>query len=213
MSAAITLTTSQNVLSQLSALSQKPSNQDVEETSSYSNTIENKPSTSNSIDELRYSTKITSINPEEVRLLYNQIKAKANYELEAYNITNKKLEPFDYLSNNIDEIIDYPIDVKIERDEIEMAILYNSLGINYLDVKRIEVRMELLEIAKEEVSQSAKTGDITKNQQQSLNKVIKGNMESLLEQKQNILERKNITENEDLLLEQVKRSSAVIANE
>lgn len=213
MSAAITLTTSQNVLSQLSALSKKSSNQDVEETSSYSRNIENKSSTSNSIDELRYSTKISSINKEEVRILFNEIKAKANSELEAYNITNKKLEPFDYLSNNIDEIMEYPIEVKIERDEIEMAILYNSLGINYLDVKRIEVRMELLEIAKEEVSQSAKTGDITKNQQQSLNKVIKGNMESLLEQKQNILERKNITENEDLLLEQLKRSSAVIAHE
>lgn len=213
MSAAITLTTSQNVLSQLSALSQKSSNQNVEETSSYSSTLEHESSTSNSIDELRYSTKISSINKEEVRILFNEIKAKANSELEAYNITNKKLEPFDYLSNNIDQIMEYPIEVKIERDEIEMAILYNSLGINYLDVKRIEVRMELLEIAKEEVSQSAKTGDITKNQQQSLNKVIKGNMESLLEQKQNILERKNITENEDLLLEQLKRSSAVIAHE
>ena len=213
MSAAITLTTSQSVLSQLSALSQKPSNQSVEGTLSYTSAIENKSSTSNSIDELRRSTKITSINPEEVRNLFNQIKAKANTELETNNITNKKLEPFDYLSNNIDEIMDHPIEVKIERDEIEIAILYNSLGINYLDVKRIEVRMELLEIAREEVSENAKNGSITKEQEQSLNKIIKGHMESLLEQKQNLLERKHITENEDLLLEQLKRSSAVIAHE
>ncbi|WP_077338172.1 hypothetical protein [Pseudocolwellia agarivorans] len=213
MSAAITLTTSQSVLSQLSALSQKPSNQSVEGTSSYTSAIENKSSTSNSIDELRRSTKITSINPEEVRSLFNQIKAKSNTELETNNITNKKLEPFDYLSNNIDEIMDHPIEVKIERDEIEIAILYNSLGINYLDVKRIEVRMELLEIAREEVSENAKNGSITKEQEQSLNKIIKGHMESLLEQKQNLLERKHITENEDLLLEQLKRSSAVIAHE
>ena len=213
MSAAITLTTSQSVLSQLSALSQKPSNQSVEGTLSYTSAIENKSSTSNSIDELRRSTKITSINPEEVRSLFNQIKAKSNTELETNNITNKKLEPFDYLSNNIDEIMDHPIEVKIERDEIEIAILYNSLGINYLDVKRIEVRMELLEIAREEVSENAKNGSITKEQEQSLNKIIKGHMESLLEQKQNLLERKHITENEDLLLEQLKRSSAVIAHE
>lgn len=213
MSAAITLTTSQNVLSQLSALSQKSSSQSVEGTSSYTSAIENKSSTSNSIDELRRSTKITSINPEEVRSLFNQIKAKSNTELETNNITNKKLEPFDYLSNNIDEIMDHPIEVKIERDEIEIAILYNSLGINYLDVKRIEVRMELLEIAREEVSENAKNGSITKEQEQSLNKIIKGHMESLLEQKQNLLERKHITENEDLLLEQLKRSSAVIAHE
>ncbi|WP_076418236.1 hypothetical protein [Colwellia sp. UCD-KL20] len=213
MSAAITLTTSQNVLSQLSALSQKSSSQSVEGASSYTSAVENRSSTSNSIDELRRSTKITSINPEEVRNLFNQIKAKANTELETNNITNKKLEPFDYLSNNIDEIMDHPIEVKIERDEIEIAILYNSLGINYLDVKRIEVRMELLEIAREEVSENAKNGSITKDQEQSLNKIIKGHMESLLEQKQNLLERKHITENEDLLLEQLKRSSAVVVHE
>ncbi|XPF94085.1 hypothetical protein ACM9HF_19045 [Colwellia sp. RE-S-Sl-9] len=213
MSAAITLTTSQNVLSQLSALSQKSSSQGVEETSSYTSALENESSTSNSIDELRRSSKVTSINPEEVRRLYNQIKEETNTELETFNTTDKALEPFDYLSNNIDGIMDFPIEVKIERDEIEMAILYNSLGINYLDVKRIEVRVELLEIAKEEVRENANNGNITKDQEQSLNKTIKGHMESLLEQKQNILERKHITENEDLLFEQLKRSSAVMVNE
>lgn len=203
MTSPITLTTAQNLQVQFLTSQQK----DVEKTHSYTNEVENKPSNTSTTEDFRYSRRVSNINPEKVKALYGEIKAESNKELEAFNLEDKTLKPFDYLSSNIEKIMDYPIDVKIERDEINIAILYNSLGISFLDVKRIEVKMELLELAKEEVGQAAKAGAIRKDEANTLQKMIEGNMNSLFEEKQSLLERKHIKENEDLLLEQLKRSS------
>ena len=80
------------------------------------------------------------------------------------------------------------------------------MGINLLDVKRIEVRMELLELANDDVTDMAKAGFITKDQKSALNNQISNHMNTLQEQKDNILERKQLKENEALLLGQLKRS-------
>lgn len=203
MTSSITLTTAQNLQLQFLTSQQKG----VEETHSYKNEVENKPSNTSSTDEFRYSRRASNVNPEKVQALYDEIKAESNSELEAFNLENKALKPFDYISSNIEKIMNYPIEVKIERDEINIAILYNSLGISFLDVKRIEVKMELLELAKEEVAQAEKAGQISKDEANTLKKMIEENMNSLSEEKQSLLERKHIKENEDLLLEQLKRSS------
>lgn len=178
MTSSITLTTAQNLQLQFLTSQQKG----VEETHSYKNEVENKPSNTSSTDEFRYSRRASNVNPEKVQALYDEIKAESNSELEAFNLENKALKPFDYISSNIEKIMNYPIEVKIERDEINIAILYNSLGISFLDVKRIEVKMELLELAKEEVAQAEKAGQISKDEANTLKKMIEENMNSLSEE-------------------------------
>jgi|GEM_PF-1966473 len=210
MTSSITLNSVQNLSQQFAKIQQK----DMEQLSSPqlgADNIgaDNTPSEFTRIEDIRRSGYVSQINPQDVQNIYNQIKKEANTELEAFNLDNNVLEPFDYLKNTIDTIVDYPVEVNIERSEVNTAILYNSLGISFLDVKRIEVKMELLELAKEEVKETANAGLIRKDQAAELNKMIEGNMNELLEEKQSLLERKHITENEELLLEQLKRSQFI----
>jgi len=205
MTSSITLNSVQNLSQQFAKIQQK----DMEQLSSPQLGADNTPSEYTRIEDIRRSGYVSQINPQDVQNIYNQIKKEANTELEAFNLDNNVLEPFDYLKNTIDTIVDYPVEVNIERSEVNTAILYNSLGISFLDVKRIEVKMELLELAKEEVKETANAGLIRKDQAAELNKMIEGNMNALLEEKQSLLERKHITENEELLLEQLKRSQFI----
>jgi len=205
MTSSITLNSVQNLSQQFAKIQQK----DMEQLSSPQLGADNTPSEFTRIEDIRRSGYVSQINPQDVQNIYNQIKKEANTELEAFNLDNNVLEPFDYLKNTIDTIVDYPVEVNIERSEVNTAILYNSLGISFLDVKRIEVKMELLELAKEEVKETANAGLIRKDQAAELNKMIEGNMNALLEEKQSLLERKHITENEELLLEQLKRSQFI----
>lgn len=168
-----------------------------------------KTASSNAINQSRFSNRISNIDPLEMKALYNQLKTDTDAQLDAFNTTNKDLQPFDYIKNNIDRIADYPIEVKIEPDEINTAILYNSLGINFLDVKRIEMRMDLFELAKGDVKKNETMGLIRKDQANALNKQIQGHMESLLDQKQALLDRKSITDSEKALFKQLRLSQTV----
>ncbi len=168
-----------------------------------------KTASSNAINQSRFSNRISNIDPLEMKALYNQLKTDTDAQLDAFNTTNKDLQPFDYIKNNIDRIADYPIEVKIEPDEINTAILYNSLSINFLDVKRIEMRMDLFELAKGDVKKNETMGLIRKDQANALNKQIQGHMESLLDQKQALLDRKSITDSEKALFKQLRLSQTV----
>ncbi|NRA61408.1 MAG: hypothetical protein HRU25_10965 [Psychrobium sp.] len=168
-----------------------------------------KTASSNAINQSCFSNRISNIDPLEMKALYNQLKTDSDAQLDAFNTTNKYLQPFDYIENNINRIADYPIEVKIEPDEINTAILYNSLGINFLDVKRIEMRMDLFELAKGDVKKKETMGLIRKDQANALNKQIQGHMESLLDQKQALLDRKSITDSEEALFKQLRLSQTV----
>lgn len=171
--------------------------------------VETKSNDSSSIENIRGSDRVSSIDPQAIDKLYSQIKATANAALDASNIENKDLKPYDYLKNNIEEIADYPIEVSIAPEEVNTAILYNSLGINFLDVKRLEVRMDLFEKAQDEVNANKKSGHIRTDQALELSESIKGSMASLQEQKQALLERKHITKNEDELIKQLQLNQAI----
>lgn len=158
----------------------------------------------NAIENIRGGDRISNIKPEDIEALYAEIKAGSITAIEASNIKNEKLEPFDYLQHNIKEIGDYPIEVSIEPDEVNTAILFNSLGINFLDVKRMEVRMELYEKAKEDVKNSSENNDIRKDQELALMEDIDNRIADLKERKQDLMERKKITESEDELFNQLR---------
>ena len=139
-------------------------------------------------DEMRYSSRISNINQAEVEEIYERLKEEVRTELEESNFENKKLTLFDYLNANIDGIMDFPIEVKIERDEINQAIIYNRLGINFLEVKEIEVRMELLNLAEAEVKEQEGKGHISGNEAQVLFDQIESSRTELMNKKQKLLE-------------------------
>ena len=71
------------------------------------------------------------------------------------------------------------------------------------------MRMDLFELAKSDVKKNEKEGLITKDQANALNEKIQGHIESLLDQKQALLDRKSITDSEEALFKQLRLSQAV----
>lgn len=165
-----------------------------------------KPIAMADIKNIRY---ISNIKPEEVKAHYESIKAAASKALDETNFENKLLEPNDYHNATIDKIMAVPIEVKIDRDEVNTAILYNRLGISFLDVKRVEVRMEILNLAQTEIDSDADKGLIRKDQQQELTKKIDENLEKLTAQRQNLLDRNNGDESEEVFLEQIAQQRSI----
>lgn len=165
-----------------------------------------KPSAMTDIKHLRY---ISNIKPEEVAAHYESIKTAASKELDETNFGNKLLAPNDYHNATIDKIMAVPIEVKIDRDEVNTAILYNRLGISFLDVKRVEVRMEILNLAQTEVDNGADKGLIRKDQQLALTKKIDENLEKLTAQRQSLLDRNNGDESEEVFLVQLEQQRSI----
>jgi len=202
VTSSISLNTSQRIQWQQA----QSTHNNIIESSSFAAEIKEDSPSSNAINNSRVSHRISNIDPQAIKMLYSQIKTEADAQLNDSNYDNKELKAFDYLQNNIDAIVDYPIEVEIQPDEINAAILYNSLGINYLDVKRIEMRMDLLEEAKGDVSENVKSGAITKKEGAALSEQIQDHQDSLFDQKQALIERKSITESEEALFKQLKMS-------
>jgi len=202
VTSSISLNTSQRIQWQQA----QSTHNNIIESSSFAAEIKEDSPSSNAINNSRVSHRISNIDPQAIKMLYSQIKTEADAQLNDSNSDNKELKAFDYLQNNIDAIVDYPIEVEIQPDEINAAILYNSLGINYLDVKRIEMRMDLLEEAKGDVSENVKSGAITKKEGAALSEQIQDHQDSLFDQKQALIERKSITESEEALFKQLKMS-------
>jgi len=155
------------------------------------------------VAQIESSSRISTINDADVAAIYKTIKQEVKEELEVQNIEGKELAPFDYLNGNIDEIMNFPIEVKIEPDEVNQAIIYNSLGISYLDVKEVEVRMELLAKAKDDVNQQKKQGLIREDQAQNLLDKIERFQTQLEDKKQSLLDGNSKNNNEKLFIEQL----------
>lgn len=157
-----------------------------------------------SLRDIKYSGNISNVKPEEVKALYEQIKQSAKTTLEAANLTDKKLEPYDYHNATIDSINNAKIDAEIDADEVHTAILYNRMGINFLDIKEIETRMEIFKLAENDVKETAKNSLIRKDQEQELLSKIETNLTKLADKKQNILDGNKKDVSAELFLEQVK---------
>lgn len=169
--------------------------------------IDTKPS---SLQNVKGSRNISNIKPAEVKAHYESIKNAARKELDETNFENKKLEPYDYHNATIDKIMDVPLKVEIDRDEVYTAILYSRIGISFLDVKEVEMRMEVLNLAQEKINEDVESGAIRRDQHQKLSEKIENNLNHLEKEKQSILDRTSGDESEEVFLEQVKQQRKMV---
>jgi hypothetical protein len=183
----------------------KPYSRDALENSVFENVYGGQLTKIEVVEKPQFSNRISQINQENVAVLYNELKLGAKEKLDGMNLGKEELKPSDYHNATIEEIMKFPIEVKIERDEINQAIIYNRLGINYLDVKKLEVKMELLALAKGEVLQQKKQGAITEVQAQLLVDKIEHYQMQLTEEKQNLLEGRQPQKNEQLFFDQLTK--------
>jgi hypothetical protein len=156
-----------------------------------------------SVEKAQASHYISKINPADVDAIYKAVKEEVKEELEAFNFDGKSVELFELHNSNIDKIMSYPVEVTIERDEINQAILYNSLGINYLDIKKIEVKMELLAKVKDEVIEQRKQGKIREDQAQLVIDRIETLQAQLMDKKEKLLEGNKNKESDEFFFEQL----------
>jgi len=180
-----------------------PYSQDTQVNSVFSDVYGGQLATTETVGQTQFSNRITQINQADVVALYNELKQSVKDKIDLMNVEKKELTPSSYYHATIDEIMNVPIEVKIERDEVNQAIIYNRLGISYLDVKKLEVKMELLALAKEDVMQQKKKGVITEEQATRLVEKIEGFQEQLQEEKQNVLEGRLPKITEQLFFEQL----------
>ena len=153
------------------------------------------------INNVNFSNKISHIDASEVKDIYQKIRSEANEDLDEASDKNQGLTIFDYLSEAVDRIMDYPLDVKIEWEEVNTAILYNRMGINFLDIKRIEVRMELLALARQELEENR--ASMSAEKRQKLAEKIDNNLSELANRKQSILDGSEVKKQGQLFLEKL----------
>ena len=207
MSASITIN-NQSFINQLATTGRKT--EEKPNHSSFNNIVENVPAKANSATGVNTLGGITHIKKSDVEAIYNEIKQAVKKELNAENNEDREITTYDYLEGNIDKIMNYPIEVKIESDEVYQAMIYSRLGINYLDVKKVEVRMGLLELAEGDIKASEKMAAIRTDEAQVLYKKIEANQSKLAEEKQNLLDNKQLKEGQKHLFEQLTMTSKFV---
>ncbi|PAJ75349.1 hypothetical protein CJF42_05770 [Pseudoalteromonas sp. NBT06-2] len=97
-----------------------------------------------------------------------------------------KSKELDFYNKIIQEIIDIPIEVEIEQDEMKLAILFSrlSLGIGFLKVKEIEVKIDMLTLTGQHIKSSTA---LTQSDKYTLLQRIKDLKAQLEEQKTGLM--------------------------
>lgn len=86
------------------------------------------------------------------RTLYSKMTQKVSSELDSSLPSREKA--ISYTHKTIDAILNEPIEVKMTPQDLKRAIIFARLGIDYEKVKELEVKIDMLTLAKEEVEES-----------------------------------------------------------
>ncbi|MBE0357228.1 hypothetical protein [Pseudoalteromonas phenolica] len=90
---------------------------------------------------------------EQAKHLYNTAREKASERVDdTLSDRERALETY---KETMIEIVEMPFDVEISPSEINEALIFNNLGINYLDYKELKVRMEMLSLAEQDIDEDS----------------------------------------------------------
>ncbi|RZQ51808.1 hypothetical protein C1E23_17630 [Pseudoalteromonas phenolica] len=90
---------------------------------------------------------------EQSKALYNTAKDKASERVD--DTLSDRERSIDTYKETMIEIMEMPIDVEILPSEINEALIFNNLGINYLDYKELKVRMEMLSLTEQDIDEDS----------------------------------------------------------
>lgn len=88
---------------------------------------------------------------EQAKELYHIAKDKASERVD--DTLSDRERSIETYKETMIEIMEMPIDVEILPSEINEALIFNNLGINYLDYKELKVRMEMLSLTDQDVDE------------------------------------------------------------
>ncbi|MBQ4834727.1 hypothetical protein [Pseudoalteromonas luteoviolacea] len=128
-------------------------------------------------------------------------QAKAYYERALENAKNKVDPDLDERSYAIQlyqeatiGIMEMPIEVEIEQHEINEALLFGSLGINFLQYKELGVRIEMLDLMEQDINNST---DLRASDKEKLTAVIDDKRSMLEMQREEMLSGTYIEEEQE----------------
>ncbi|MFY8299805.1 hypothetical protein AAEU28_13645 [Pseudoalteromonas sp. SS15] len=90
---------------------------------------------------------------EQAKELYNIAKDKASERVD--DTLSDRERSIETYKETMIEIMEMPIDVEILPSEINEALIFNNLGINYLDYKELKVRMEMLSLTDQDMDEDS----------------------------------------------------------
>ncbi|QTL37450.1 hypothetical protein [Pseudoalteromonas viridis] len=64
----------------------------------------------------------------------------------------EKQQQIQFYLETMSEIMEMPIEVKVEPHEVNEALLFNNLGIDFLAYKELKVRIEMLDLTEQEIT-------------------------------------------------------------
>ena len=88
---------------------------------------------------------------EQAKALYNTAKDKASERVD--DTLSDRERSIETYKETMIEIMEMPIDVEILPSEINEALIFNNLGINYLDYKELKVRIEMLSLTEQDIDE------------------------------------------------------------
>ncbi|MBU2970872.1 hypothetical protein KO527_16085 [Pseudoalteromonas sp. C2R02] len=102
------------------------------------------------------SDTINSFNSEKIsekaKILYGQLRQDITQTMDS-GLERREYD-LSYFNKIIKEITEVPIKVEVERHEMKEAILFARLGIDFLKVKEIEIKIEMLTLTGQDIESS-----------------------------------------------------------
>lgn len=90
---------------------------------------------------------------KQAKALYNTAKDKASERVD--DTLSDRERSIDTYKETMIEIMEMPIDVEISPSEINEALIFNNLGINYLEYKELKVPMEMLSLTEQDIDEDS----------------------------------------------------------
>lgn len=90
---------------------------------------------------------------DNVKSLYRELGVEVQQTMDSS--LEKRDYDLSYFNKVIEEITEIPIKVEVERHEMKDAILFARLGIDFLKVKEIEVKIDMLTLTGQDIESSS----------------------------------------------------------
>lgn len=108
------------------------------------------------------STDIDPANISEQARTFYQV-AKDNAQKYVDSSLPEKQQHIQLYQETMREIMEMPIEVSVEPHEVNEALLFNNLGIDFLAYKELKVRIEMLDLTEQEINEDKSLPDYEKD--------------------------------------------------
>ncbi|MCG7534294.1 hypothetical protein [Pseudoalteromonas sp. OOF1S-7] len=117
---------------------------------------------------------------EQTRSYYQVARDNAHKRVDSSQ--PEKQQQIQFYQETMSEIMEMPIEVKVEPHEVNEALLFNNLGIDYLAYKELKVRIEMLDLTEQEMHDDRALPDYEKDKLKDTIDELKAKLEAAIDE-------------------------------